>query len=562
MRLLAASALLLPRFAAALDTGNHPEWPRWCGKAYQPQFPSFDPGGQTVEPGALPDGPALDLQLKSRYSIYLESDQSAEFVVKADISKWRGQAWPGLTGPAKPSSVRFTIRLEADGRVLVSDELDVGSGPKLFSFNLAGLKPRLDGYKVLLSGTSQAGSAKVFATSELFVLSEKTTGSVTKLDNLNGGMLFRSRATGGKFEPFVPYGFYAACDNFLCDKDNMTKIKAYHDLGMNSMVSLTTIRDSKPAYKYLDSLDLRFMYDLRSYYKNLTAVREQVSAIKDFDAIYSYWGSDEPDGHQDPFNLVVEARDAIRKIDPYHPVSVTLNCQNYYFKEYTVGADFIMEDAYPIAINSTFSKWGTPCNVTYGDCGCDNCQGNVRDVASRLDDLAQYERWLGLWPKTKAHNPQSFHGENYWMRDPTPDEEVAMVALGFHHGAKAIASWVWPASDILGRTHGSFARAVATAPVRDIIVGAKVRAVPFHGSKLVDVAYWMTPKSHQVLLSVVYSGYAPMNGIVKIPLHKKTVALVQDRVVWGSGKWEIGKNGVRLSGIAAMSTNMVILRTG
>ena len=46
---------------------------------------------------------------------------------------------------------------------------------------------------------------------------------------------------------------------------------------------------------------------------------------------------------------------------------MTLNCQNYYFAEYSAGADILMEDAYPIGINATYStKWDTPVNRTYG----------------------------------------------------------------------------------------------------------------------------------------------------------------------------------------------------
>ncbi|KAJ6438431.1 glycoside hydrolase subgroup catalytic core protein [Purpureocillium lavendulum] len=487
----------------------------------------------TVEPPSLPGGPGLDLQFKPRYSIYLESDDQAEFVVNALVSKSRGQSWPGLDKPDKAPEVVFTINLVSNNDVLVSNRLNVSS-KGVFAFNLTGLKPSLEPYDVVLFGATATGSPNVTATSELWLLPEKTTGSVTKLDNLNGGILFRSAATGNKFEPFLPYGFYASCDNFLCDKDNIRKIKAYHDLGLNSMVSLTTIFDSRQAYQYLDTLDLRFMYDLRGYYKNLTAVREQVSAVKDFDALYSYWGSDEPDGHQDPFHLLPEARDAIRKIDPYHPVSVTLNCQNFYFEEYTAGADFIMEDVYPIGINSTFSKWGTPCNTTYGDCGCDNCEGNVQDVSRRLDDLARYEAWRGLWPKTKAHNPQSFHGEGYWARDPTRDEEVAMSALGFHHRAKAVASWVWPTSDTLAAVHGEFATVVTRLPVRDFIVKAAPHRVSTKGGGegVVDAAYWTL--GAKMLLSVVNGGYEPVGGEVEFLLPEHLKVTTKDTAVWGN----------------------------
>ena len=85
------------------------------------------------------------------------------------------------------------------------------------------------------------------------------------------------------------------------------------------------------------------------------------------------------------------AYNVIKQRDPYHPVSLDLNCDNYHYSEYSAGADIIMTDPYPIGINATYSeRWKTPCNTTYGDCGCDNCVGSVKDVAvsEGLDPVA------------------------------------------------------------------------------------------------------------------------------------------------------------------------------
>lgn len=239
-------------------------------------------------------------------------------------------------------------------------------------------------------------------------------------------------------------------------------------------------------------------------------------------------------------------------------MSVTLNCQNYYFKEYTAGADFIMADPYPIAINATFSKWGTPCNATYGDCGCDNCAGNVQDVPRRLDALARYERWHGLWPKTKVHNPQSFHGEDYWFRDPTQAEEVAMNALALNHAAKSILSWVWPTSDALGAIHGMFSSVVAVAPVRDFIVLGRPEMIKMKCNEVLDAAYWKM--GDKVLLNVVNGGYEAVNKTIKVPLPKEIQPQSVKDVVWGNGTWSIKDGEVRLVSVEAMSTNMVILQ--
>lgn len=61
------------------------------------------------------------------------------------------------------------------------------------------------------------------------------------------------------------------------------------------------------------------------------------------------------DGHGVPLDATTNSYSQIKKLDPYHPVSLALNCQNYYFKEYTAGADIILTDPYPIGLNNTWS---------------------------------------------------------------------------------------------------------------------------------------------------------------------------------------------------------------
>lgn len=266
------------------------------------RYPAFDPGGEVVEPGAAPGGPLLNIQLQPRYSIYLESENQAEFIVNAGVSKWHGQPWPYLDSPATAPQIDFSISVASTSETLVSGRVLANTTGNLFAFDLSRLQPTLEPYEILFSGGGSGGAAaaaggateNVTAKCELMFLPEKKHGgSVTKLDHLNGGFLFRSPATGGAFEPFLPFGYCASCDNFLCDGGYENKVRAYKDLGLNSMVSLTRVQDSRPTYEYLDELDMRYMYDLRGSYKNLTAVAEQVSVIRDFDGLYSYWGADE-----------------------------------------------------------------------------------------------------------------------------------------------------------------------------------------------------------------------------------------------------------------------------
>jgi hypothetical protein len=194
--------------------------------------------------------------------------------------------------------------------------------------------------------------------------------------------------------------------------------------------------------------------------------------------------------------------------------------------------------------------------VTLGDCGCDNCAGGPQDVANRLDDLAKYESWLNLWPKTKFHNPQSFHGEGYWARDPTPEEEWVMVLLAVNHGAKGIISWVWPASDVLGRAHGVLAKVVTKSPVVDFVVGGDWPHRVDVGVQGVDVAYWVM--GGKMLVSVVNGGYEDLGNAVTVALPRRVKGIAS--VPWGKDNgWTVAGGKLSVPSLKALSTTLLVL---
>ena len=94
---------------------------------------------------------------------------------------------------------------------------------------------------------------------------------------------------------------------------------------------------------------------------NATSVTEQVNMIKNRKNLLLWYTGDEPDGTSDPLNATSSARALINSLDGggYHPVSLVLNCENYFFGEYTTGTDIVMQDTYMIGNNVTFSsEWG------------------------------------------------------------------------------------------------------------------------------------------------------------------------------------------------------------
>ena len=83
--------------------------------------------------------------------------------------------------------------------------------------------------------------------------------------------------------------------------------------------------------------------------------------------------------------------------------------QDYNFSPYVEGADIVLEDAYPVGINATYSPvWHTECTPDFGHCGCDNCQGNIYDIKARIQtfkdrlNILGYDRTKTVWTTPQA----------------------------------------------------------------------------------------------------------------------------------------------------------------
>lgn len=377
---------------------------------------------------------------------------------------------------------------------------------------------------------------------------------MTKIDNLKGNLLYKNRATNNKFVPFFAFGFYTSWGGYL--EESLDNVKAYYDLGYSAIHPIPSFSDNlTTVLDYMDELNLMFQYDMRGTYKTLTSVAEQVNMIKDHDSLLAWYSADEPDGNDDPLNATRLAYQSIAHLDKYHPVGLVLNCQNYYFKQYSAGADYIMEDAYPIGINATWSKWGTPCNSTYGDCGCDNCRGELQDVSNRIDDLARYQEWLGQWPKPIWAVPQSFYGEGYWDRNPTVDETWVMNQLALNHGAKSIMIWTFPTTDDLAHANSQQSQVMTKSPVLDFVTGGQPILVAVHGYELLDVAFWTVGK--QAMVSVVNLDYADISSSVDIGLPFTPSSISSSP--WGNVTWTLSGNTMHVHGLKALTTSLVVL---
>lgn len=70
------------------------------------------------------------------------------------------------------------------------------------------------------------------------------------------------------------------------------------------------------------------------------------------------------DGHENPPSAPLKAYAFIKSLDPYHPISLCLNCENYYFESYSSGADIVLADVYPVGTNVAYSNKYQSVNPT------------------------------------------------------------------------------------------------------------------------------------------------------------------------------------------------------
>ena len=513
--------------------------------------------------------PMLYVQVQPRHSIYDSSESKGDFVVEASISYTHGEPYsnrmfiPGSDETLSFDRLKFDIRVEEHNSLLVSSGTTIDAKSRLFQFDLTSLQPRLGPYEIILYGapTHSYGYQNYTAKTQLYYLPVKNTGSTVKIDNLHGGMLVAKNVTNYTFEPLLPFGFYTSCSGHL--NYGIDNVSAYKDLGFNAINPVCAFTDGELGYLFdwMDEVYLWYQYDMRGSYLNLTSVAEQIPLVKDRSAFLSWYTADEPDGWQYALNSTRLAYDLLKEQDPYHPTGLVLNCDNYHFKEYSSGADYIMEDAYPIGINPHHSRpWSTTCNETYGDCGCDNCIGRLQDVSDRLDSYFDYQDWLGKPQKPIWSVLQAFSGEGYWIRDPTPMETFVMILLSFNHMAKAIMSWQFPSSAILNEAHSAFAKVATAAPASHFLLDADPVILDLPGETLLDVSYWIL--DNQVMVGFVNLDHADSNRTVRIELPVSVRRITSQP--WGSLAWTLNdgaNNGSVMSicGLGGLATSVVIL---
>jgi len=514
-------------------------------------------------------------------SLYLEGESEASLIIDAPLSYEVGQPFCSSKGYISENSgesqeLRFDIVKVDTEEILVHNvSVPVNSTKNEFSFPLSSFNSSFTPYDILIKTISAPCSTNIEAVTQLRVLpSRNDSGSVVKVDYLYGGIstFYSSLNSSTSWKYIFPYSYYVSWGGYL--KGSESNLKSFADYGFNIIHpipggSQTEPFDEPEFTEFLDTLDemgLWLMYDMRWTYKNATALTSQVEALKSRKSLLLWYTADEPDGQGDPLDAPSQAHTTLKSLDPYHPVSLVLNCHNFHFAAYSAGADILLTDPYPIGTNLTFStQWHTPCNLTYGDCGCDACAAPaLSNIPARLDAFALYQTWLArpgarppppLWAV-----PQAFGAAEYWARVPTAAEEVAMAALAVNHAAKGLVAWMWPAADELADVTGRLAGVLASERVVGFLLGARPACLRVAGPQEseIDAAGWRV--GAKMLLSVVSMSYDAYAGSVTLEL---PAAADKVEVLWpvgaDSASWVANGDKITKSALSALEVSLLLI---
>lgn len=535
---------------------------------------ALDPGGQFQFPSPQAN-PLLYLTIEPRYSIYLTNDWHGSFIVGASISNVFGQPYlkaiqDSLQKPVPSTNLKFNIFGKDSGLLLASDTLTVNTTGNLIEFSLSSFKARYEPYQVTIHATSPDGKQSFSSSTQIYVLPHRNYGSAVKIDNLYGGLYVQNALNrwDGWYAVF-PNGYYGDGSNLTPSNISYTNLNSYAELGFNS---INIVPDGGlPEQSYptaeleqywdrMDELNLFNIYDMLFAFQNSTRINDQVALWKNRTTLLMWYTGDEPDGWEYPLNSTKLAYDQLKKLDPYHPVSLVLNCQDFYYEDYAAGADIIYEDAYPVAINATWSvSWNTACNTTYGDCGCDNCVGELEDVSNRLDDLQDYQANLeGQGSKPTWAVVQAFGAQEYWSRVPTAAEVESMMLLAINHNAKGLSNWIYPSTDEVNAGSGQLGKVFSTKPGMDFIFGTNAIKGLSTNAVTIDASAWIVGNQMMVGFTNVVNETSSSVVTIRLPRDIRSI----ENILYGdttSRQWTIKGNTISKVGLTALEVGILVL---
>ncbi|MBN2414912.1 chitobiase/beta-hexosaminidase C-terminal domain-containing protein [bacterium] len=297
--------------------------------------------------------------------------------------------------------------------------------------------------------------------------------NAVQIDRLSGGLIVNAL-------PFVPFGFYtySPVEPELPAEERtsgFTMMSPYQNIERNT-------RDQRRAYMdRCAELGMKVHYNLlsvaggggigsarapgRTEAQKRQLLIEEITAFKDHPALLAWYIADEPVGQYVPPERLIDTYRLIKRLDPYHPVSIVFMTPSQAFR-YRDAMDIVMADPYPIP------------------------HGSVEEAGEAAARLRQ-----AFYPgKPVWIVPQAFGGGEHWIREPTPREIRVMTMLSLIEGATGIQYFIrhgrngFPKSTAVWHECGDLA--LETAWMTPFLVDFSLRPALRTSSETIHAAAW------------------------------------------------------------------------
>ncbi len=256
---------------------------------------------------------------------------------------------------------------------------------------------------------------------KIFITIRPHHENAVKIDRVTGGLF-----AGGL--PVLPFGFYSyfPVDPVLSDEG---AIKGFNLISPYQKIERKTLKERKAYMNRCADLGIRVNYNLCSLaggggvessrltglskQDKMEMLKKEIEMFRDSPALLAWYIADEPDENNFPADSLLETYRIIKELDPYHPVSVLLTSPRK-AGDFRAVTDIVMTNPYPIP------------------------QGKILEVKD-YTDLIKSTFWL---EKPVWVVPQTFGGNDWWQREPTPREVRAMTYMAIIHGASGIQYYI------------------------------------------------------------------------------------------------------------------------
>jgi len=244
--------------------------------------------------------------------------------------------------------------------------------------------------------------------------------NAVKIDPVSGGLIVDGLG-------FFPFGFY--CSRLELSP-SLPEEEFVRGFNMISPYQKNVPEKLSERRKYMDrcaELGMKVNYHLNSFIrrdgvwssdaavakKKLEGLKAEVLAFRDHPALLSWYISDEPAGRSYKPADMAEIYKTIKELDPYHPITIVFVVPGA-ARRFAEATDVVMADIYPIPNDPP---------VVVGD--------------ETIKLVKEFHREKPVWIV-----PQAFGGNEWWPREPTPQEERLMTYLAVIHGATGIQYFV------------------------------------------------------------------------------------------------------------------------